>query len=202
MPKPKIIIISHTDHSRQVQPAGMGEINNSKKFRDILLSQGYDVEEILDTYDLFGGGKAGEYNLWHLAKENFDLAGLGGSRIKLSADDSGDNQKNAENFLSRMRSLKGNVDDTVFIMTWDWNLAGILRTGVLHDFVTISKCYPFHLGHTAMIPRLFEATDLIITECLLGNRACIDSGLLSWMTAYVPHNFPSICDEMMKGTAQ
>lgn len=186
MPK-SIQIISHTTHSRRVEKQGMGEIANAQKLQTLLIKQGYSVEKIIDIFELFGGGLEGAQNICKITMLNGFLAQEGLDLIKNF------NMDCIDDVWDIFWPLKEKIA-ALFVLTWDFNLAAFLGSGIHEHFPTISKCYCFQ-PQDIIFPKLFRSSHLIVTESLLGNILAIKAGIPPWKIVYLPHHYPDDIDK-------
>lgn len=167
----RVQIISHTEHTTALgyDQVGMGEIPNSRKLRDFLLAQGYDVPLVWDVYERFGSREAVE----RFAKLNHELCAAGHSLCE-------DLPIGEEVFPAEGIAL---------VLTYEWLQGCVLGSGLRKRVPTIAKCYAPHRGK-ALLAALYAGCDMIVTECLRANVMGVAAGVPAWKMVYLPHCVP------------
>ncbi len=176
MPR-KILLISHTEDSLHIHPAGIGEIAHSAKFQRVLEKAGRDVVR-QDLYSLFAS--FAEYE--SLAQLNYALAEKGHSLLEV---------KNI--YQGVYDSVARQQADVIFLLTWCWGVAALLGCSIHRLCPTITKLYTF-LSNEKICTPLYAESDLLVTESLLANQRGMTYGIPAWKLIYVPHQYPEEID--------
>ncbi|MFZ0565471.1 MAG: glycosyltransferase [Chlamydiales bacterium] len=174
----KVLILSHTEFSRQFHPGGVGEIVNTAKLSRLMKEMGYPVDPTLDIYTVYGEPNDQSYR--NLATLNLDLAELGYPLLELG------HYEGAQKIFQRVEQLH---PDLIFILSWNNALATFFATGIQKLSPIVSKLYIFEESEEVFVS-LYAPSDLLVTECLLANQKGIEAGLPPWKMIYLPHHFP------------
>lgn len=184
-PQHRIAFISHTPYSHRFFQTGLGEVGNCKKFKDLLDQEGFCTGSIMDIYQLFGG-KNGKGPLNKIAAMNFHLGA--GSHSLLDDLDTPLARKVFHKVKTEVQS--SSLPPLLMALTFNWNTAALVGTGIGKIAPFIAKCYLPDYG-SVIYSKIFESVDLVVTECLFVNLFGALCGIPPWKMLYLPHHFPS-----------
>lgn len=184
--KPDIILIGHAPYSYQVVQTGLGEVNHAAKFKKHLDASDLKTSPIIDIYQLFG-----KRCIDKIAQLNSKLARQGFEPIDQLNIPSA--KKAVKQMAALIRNSKQNV--CLLALTWNWNIAALVASGIGHLAPFIAKSYLPPLG-TGICKKIYGFPDLIVTECLFVNLLGILCGIPLWKMMYLPHTYPKEADEL------
>lgn len=169
-----ILLISHSEFSRDIHPFGIGEIAHSQKMLSLFHEMGFQKSKRLDLYEIFEN-----------FSEDFEPAAL--MNVSLAEQ----NQEMVEGMVhyeSVLKTLEREIPDILLVLTWCYGIGALASTGIFQKYPTITKLYAFH-EKEQVFPALYASSDLIVTESLLGNLKGIDYGIPAGKMVYLPHHF-------------
>ncbi|MFN0065109.1 MAG: glycosyltransferase family 4 protein [Chlamydiales bacterium] len=154
----------------------MGEGVQISKFSALLKNEGYQVEGLIDLCAFFGE------KFESIAELNYALASA--DDLPLTA------LENVKPIVERLNQIQSHH---VLLLSWCFGVAAVQATGLFSKKNVISKFYVHHPDER-VLPKLYNAASLLITESLLANQKGIEYGIDREKLLYIPHHYPLIAE--------
>lgn len=186
MSREELLIYGHTDHSRKVHPAGIGEITNGVKF--CRQAQEWASITMRDLYELYGGGQRAFDYLYREATTNGSRQLMGQPLVEIDEKI----RTQAEETMAREIAERGSPITAIW--SWDAPTATLLRRGWPHRAPLLTHVIITQPGDR--IPeQIHQHATLSLCFSPLARQTWIDQGLPPWKCFYLPHHYPELPEE-------
>lgn len=188
----KIIVISHTPYSFRFCQKGMGEVQNSAKLKKLLDQSGFSTSKVHDCFQLFGGGKRVKKEITKIAHLNHQLAELGFDPI----EEWGSKEARLLHEKIAAEVLACNGEAVTLALAWRDQVSALIAAGVHRLAPFIAKYYLPRVGIDFFWSKIWNRSDLIVTECLYNIFCGVIAGISPQKMLYLPHHYPKEADHL------